>query len=106
MNKFNLFIIINFIFLLVSCGTLKEGLVGNKQNNTDEFLVEKKSPLIMPPNYEELPLPQNNKTKKDLEESNIKKLIVNKKKVETSSNNSKGVNKTFEQSLLEKIKKD
>ena len=42
MNKFKKFILLNFIFLLVSCGTAKEAFVNQKKNNTDEFLVEKK----------------------------------------------------------------
>ena len=28
-----------------------------KKNNSDEFLLEKKIPLVLPPNYGELPLP-------------------------------------------------
>lgn len=106
MNNFRLFIILNFFLFLLSCGNLKEGLAGSKKNNTDEFLVEKKSPLIMPPNYEELPIPQTDKIEENLEENNIKKLIVNRKKTDLSSNNLKSKDKTFEKFLLKKIKKD
>lgn len=106
MNNFRLFIIINFFLFLLSCGSLKEGLAGSKKNNTDEFLVEKKSPLIMPPNYEELPIPQIDKIEDNLEENNIKKLIVNRKKTDQPSNNLKSKDKTFEEFLLKKIKKD
>ena len=42
-----------FIFILTlifqSCSTLKDGFRSQKKNSTDEFLVEKKSPLVMPP---------------------------------------------------------
>ena len=65
MNIFKKFILLNFIFLLVSCGTAKDAFVNQKKNNTDEFLVEKKSPLVLPPSFGELPAPiENNKSKK------------------------------------------
>ena len=45
--------------LLYSCGTgIKDALQGKKRSeNSDEFLVQKKNPLILPPNYGELPVP-------------------------------------------------
>ena len=44
----------------MSCGTLssvKKGLTGEKENSTDEFLIKKKDPLIIPPDFEDLPTP-------------------------------------------------
>ena len=43
MKKFNLFVLLNIILFLSSCGTIKEGFGSQKKNNSDEFLVEKKS---------------------------------------------------------------
>ena len=60
MNKIFFLII---IFFLASCSTVKEGFSNNKKNNSDEFLVEKKSPLVMPPNYGQLPEPKELKKK-------------------------------------------
>ena len=52
--------ILLFIFL-VSCGntfdSVKRGLTGEKRNSADEFLVKKKDPLILPPDFENLPDP-------------------------------------------------
>ena len=47
--------------LLYSCGTgIKDALQGKKRSeNSDEFLVQKKNPLILPPNYGELPVPSS-----------------------------------------------
>ena len=60
MKKFNFFLILNLIFvMLTSCGTIKEGLSMQKKDNSDEFLVEKKSPLLMPPDFDELPVPNS-----------------------------------------------
>jgi len=61
-KKINIFLLL-LILLLESCGTwdqVKKGLTGQKTSSTDEFLVEKKDPLIKPPNFEELPVPGYN----------------------------------------------
>src|SRR5210317_1176338 len=59
MRKTKSFILILFASILLgNCSTLKEGFTNNKKKGTDEFLVEKKQPLVMPPNFEKLPLPE------------------------------------------------
>ena len=45
-----------FLILLNSCQSISEGFK-LKENSTDEFLVEKKNPLVLPPNFNELPSP-------------------------------------------------
>ena len=49
------------IFLITSCAdtmdSVKRGLTGSKKLSTDEFFVKKKDPLILPPDYENLPTP-------------------------------------------------
>tara|TARA_B100001093_G_scaffold106052_1_gene98350 strand:+ start:104 stop:373 length:270 start_codon:yes stop_codon:yes gene_type:complete len=87
----------------MSCGTLKEGFTNQKKKSTDEFLVEKKSPLVMPPDFEELPIPKEQKEKLDTKENEFK-ILISKENVENKSDNNKNVNKSFEESLLEKIK--
>ena len=95
------------ITFLSACGTISEGFKSKKKNSVDEFMVEKKSPLVMPPDFDDLPLPnQNNKNLKKEKEADIKSLISNN---ETSSNNtqeSSSNNTNFENSILEKIKKN
>ena len=52
--------IISLIFFVISCNSLdsvKRGLTGEKQKTTDEFFIQKKDPLILPPDYENLPTP-------------------------------------------------
>ncbi len=99
-----LFLVIVF-FTFQSCQAVKEGFTSQKKKSTDEFLVEKKSPLVMPPDFNELPLP---KTSENIEEeendfgNNIEKLISN-----NDSPESPGVqNKNFENSIIEKIKQN
>ena len=57
MNK----LIIYFLILsfLSACESAREGFTLKKKDNSDEFLVEKKNPLVMPPNYENLPKPED-----------------------------------------------
>ena len=59
MKSFRIFLISLITLFLSSCGTIKEGFTNQKKNNSDEFLVEKKSPLIMPPDYDKLPIPKS-----------------------------------------------
>ena len=60
---------------LTSCQSVKEGLSGKKQNNSDEFLVQKKSPLVVPPDYEKLPVPGVVEEEKE-EEINNEKISI------------------------------
>ena len=51
-------------FFATSCAntfdSVKRGLTGAKRDTADEFLVKKKDPLILPPDYENLPTPDEN----------------------------------------------
>ena len=59
-NKLTILITILFSVLLYSCESTKEALIGKKRSEqSDEFLVEKKNPLAMPPDFEKLPAPGN-----------------------------------------------
>ena len=96
---------LNFIFvMLASCGTLKEGFTNQKKNNSDEFLVEKKSPLLMPPNYDELPIPNSENVLNNNENNEIKKLITKSEDSSSSLDNSENINGTVEEFILDKIK--
>ena len=57
MNK-NFFLII-LLFVLCSCEGVKNALSGKKFENSDEFLVIKKNPLVLPPNFNDLPTPKD-----------------------------------------------
>ena len=48
---------------------MKKGFESQRKNSTDEFLVEKKSPLVMPPDFDELPIPKEIEIKKDIIEN-------------------------------------
>ena len=101
MKQFKFYILIVIAILFSSCSTLKEGFTNQKKNNSDEFLVEKKSPLVMPPDYNELPIPNEKNTNKESNE--IKSLISKSKNGEIEENFDKK-SSSFEESILEKIK--
>ena len=104
MNKLKNFILLNFILLLASCSSVQSVFVNQKKNNTDEFLVEKKSPLVMPPDFDELPIPKETVIQKDVNENEFKTLITqNNQEIKS---NEKDINKSFEEFLLDKIKKN
>ena len=105
MNKFKKFILINFILLLASCSSMKSAFVNEKKNSTDEFLVEKKSPLVMPPDYNELPVPKEENEQSDINENEFKTLITQKNQ-DAQSDSNEEVDKSFEELLLKKIKKN
>ena len=101
MKYFKLLIFFQLILFLYSCSTLKEGFTNQKKSSSDEFLVEKKSPLVMPPDYNDLPVPDQNMETSETNENKIKDLVT---KNENENNNSEDGNLDIEQSILKKIK--
>ena len=105
MKYLRIFILISSFLIFYSCGTIKEGFTNQKKNSSDEFLVEKKDPLVMPPDYNELPTPvmQDSQIQGD---DSIKDLLIKKDTENLNSNQDLKANKDLEDSLLEKIKKN
>ena len=94
----------NFIFIFIfiflsNCQTLgdfKKVMTGQKVNTTDEFLIKKKDPLILPPDYENLPIPDESIV--DMEEiSDFEKNLETLVEDDTYSSSS------IEDSILKKI---
>ena len=100
-NKFALLTFFGLLFFLSSCGS--GGLTGGKKYNTDEFLVQKKNPLVLPPDYNDLPLPKDQKTKDDRSTANIddeiKKLMESEEKDNISNNDSRS-DSSLEDSII------
>ena len=91
------------LFLVTSCQTAEEILTLQKKSNTDEFLVEKKNPLVLPPDYDKLPTPID---KENIQGDDNIDLNSSLKKIKDNSNNSNnGVeNSSLEEKILKKIK--
>tara|TARA_B100000029_G_scaffold482051_1_gene531681 strand:+ start:2826 stop:3134 length:309 start_codon:yes stop_codon:yes gene_type:complete len=102
MKKIIIFLVV--LFFLPSCKSAKDALTLKKKTSADEFLVEKKSPLVLPPDYGKLPIPQGSQTNDDKKDEEIK-ILVKKDGENSSSKSSKNSNPTsIEKSILEKIK--
>jgi len=93
---------VNYILLLIfltSCAnswdSVKRGLTGTKKNSADEFLVKKKDPLILPPDFENLPTPEDRDIA--LEEDSIFQNTLEVSEGDTSTS------KSVESSILKKI---
>ena len=99
----NLLLIVLITIFLQNCTTLKKGFESQRKNSTEEFLVEKKQPLVMPPNYNELPEPESSKISMT-ENKNFKNMILKKENnlEDKSINNSTKTN--TEKFILDKIK--
>ena len=88
------------MLFVTSCATMdtaQKALTGEKRMTTDEFLVKKKDPLILPPDYENLPVPDESAAVNEdssIFEKNLEALIDDN----SSTSNS------VEESILKKIR--
>lgn len=101
MNKKILYTLI-LIFFTTSCAetfdSVKRGVTGAKKKSTDEFLIQKKDPLTLPPDFENLPTP-------DERVSATEEISVFKKTLQTTIEDDTPSSSSAEQSILDKIKK-
>ena len=98
--KYLKIIIFFLIFVGVSgCGNFRDAVTGQTKKTTDEFLIKKKDPLILPPDYDTLPIP---KTKKKREaNSSLESAISN----ENNSKSDSEVSSSLENMILRELRK-
>ena len=106
MKKKNIFLILLVMLVTVSCQTIKNAVTGVKQENSDEFLVQKKHPLVLPPDFTDLPIPfeESVKVTEVQIEDDIEKLLgveSNTKNTNDTSNSN-----SIESFVLKKIKEN
>ena len=103
MKKNNLVLLLTFLLVLTSCQSVKDGLSGTKSSNNDEFLVQKKNPLVLPPKFLELPKPKDTDEENVLFEDtlDIEKMLGLENKSATSETE---INKSAEDFVLKNIK--
>ena len=86
MKKYkSLFFVTLVSFFLLSCQSVQDGLTLKKKENTEQFLIEKKKPLIMPPDFDDLPEPgnldlENEKVESENDNLNLDSLIQSSNK--------------------------
>ena len=92
--------------MITSCQSVKNALSGVKKENSDEFLVQKKNPLVLPPDFTDLPQPfeeSSQVTEVQIEED-IEKLLGMQNSVENTNNISNS--NSIESFVLKKIKEN
>jgi len=94
-------ILILFLTLFtISCGdtlsSVKRGITGAKANSADEFLVKKKDPLILPPDFENLPTPDERMIAQE-------EISLFEKKLEVTMEEDSSTSTSTEESILKKI---
>jgi|TARA_B110000014_G_C19897669_1_gene464413 hypothetical protein len=106
MKKNNFITILILCFLITSCAdtfsSVKRGITGAKQNTTDEFLVKKKDPLVLPPDFENLPTPDEQDVS-EVEVSSFEEKLKDKSIEDEDSDASS--NTSSEMSILKQIRK-
>ena len=108
MNKFfKFFNLLLLSLFLYSCGSVGEALQGKKRSDQgDEFLIDKKNPLTMPPDFNKLPKPGEASVKStkaiESDQSNIESLLMNSEIEEDTSFSEQST--SLESSILKKIK--
>ena len=103
--KLNLILLIALVPLLTFCGGVRDALEGKKRSEqSDEFLVQKKNPLAMPPDYEKLPAPGNQEVSPETFSGNDEvKDLLNIQEGEISNSNNNDNSQDLESSIIEKI---
>jgi len=95
------FCIIIITLFIASCGdtfgSVKRGLTGAKKISSDEFMVKKKDPLILPPDFENLPAPGEEVEAED-------EIKVFENILETSTEENTSTSSSVENSILKKIR--
>ena len=90
------------LITLYSCQSVKDALTGKKYESSDEFLVIKKNPLVLPPDYSKLPTPKNVSEIEKIDDFNLEDIL----KKDSSETNKENISKSnsIEKSVLDKIK--
>ena len=91
--------------LITACTSLDDAgkvLRNEKVRTTDEFLIKKREPLVLHPDFNELPEPGSISNKNRLEEKEkIKKILKANEEIDSSKSTSSNI----EESILEKVRK-
>ena len=98
---YNTFLILALSSFLFSCGGFK---LKKKAESGEEFLIEKKDPLVLPPDFSKLPKP-NEQPETDDEEVNIISVFDGEKSSSEENNNQNSSKSNIKKSISEKIQK-
>ena len=114
-------ITLTFLFIVSACAKFSEGMIGSKRSKgSDEFFVHKKKPLVLPPDFNDMPMPKPTQEKQtqdnDIEDllgiknqtqnnNDIEDLLKTKKNTNSNTSQSES-DKSLENTILKKINKN
>ena len=112
-------IVLTFLFIVSACAKLSEGMTGSKRSkSSDEFFVHKKKPLVLPPDFNDMPMPKPTQ-KKQTQDNEVENLLgiktqtqndienlLKTKKYTNSNTSQSSSDKSLENSILKKINKN
>ena len=98
---YNILIILTVSSFLFSCGGFK---LKKKADSGEEFLIEKKDPLVLPPDFSELPKPNDQSENVD-DEVNIKSVFDGEQSSTEEDNNQNSSKSNIKKSISDKIQK-
>tara|TARA_S200000501_G_C20547567_1_gene622954 strand:- start:328 stop:645 length:318 start_codon:yes stop_codon:yes gene_type:complete len=103
-NFKKILVFLSMVILLSGCSTIKKGFQPDKRSG-EEFLVEKKSPLVMPPEFNDLPIPNKVQVVKENRKSGVKSLLMGSKD-KTAIEEKDQSTSPIEKLILKQIKKN
>ena len=96
---------LTFLFIVSACTKISEGMTGSKRSkSSDEFFIHKKKPLVLPPDFSDMPMPKPTQ-KKQTQDNDIEDLLKIKKKTKGNTSQSES-DKSLENLILKKINKN
>ena len=98
------FLYLYIFFLITACSGLKESLSLKKKEGVDEFLIERKNPLTVPPDFSSLPKPRNTMDENRIEDED-KDIDLTKVLTEKGENNSISSSGNIEKSISDILNK-
>ena len=98
---YNILIILTVSSFLFSCGGFK---LKKKADSGEEFLIEKKDPLVLPPDFSKLPKPNEQPETLD-EEVNIKSIFDGEQSNNQEDNDQNSSKSNIKKSISDKIQK-
>ena len=103
MLKKKFIIILSGFIFLCSCTSFKNAITGQKKKTGDEFFVIKKEPLTLPPDFQDLPEPDQEDNLENEVSTEVEALL---KDISKNTDISPNTSKNLESSILDKIKKN
>ena len=107
-NNYPIFLLF-FLFIVSGCQDVKKGFSGKKIDQGEEFLVIKKNPLVVPPDFEKMPLPKNeidktNSIKSENDQVSEFEKLLKTQDENINASNSRENTGNLEKKIIDKIK--